>query len=353
MHQPDPKGRVTLRDIAQQLNVSHTTISRALQNDPRISKSMREQVLETVRKMGYRPDPMLSALTHYRWSKTSKPISDALAWINHWSDPRQLRSFREFDLYWTGAHEEAAKCGFRLEEFVVDHNLPATRLEKILLTRNIRGILIPPHGNFPPEWNLFNWENFCVVRFGYSILTPRAHIVTSDQLTDGLLAFENIWKNGYRRIGLVTANSAVTRFAAGYLFGQMKCSPNRRLTPLAIGETNAEENQRRIKAWMRKVKPDAILTDVQNFRESLALAGYEVPRDVGLSTLSVVDGGVDAGIDQNSFQIGRAAVQMLISLISHHEYGIPEVCRELLVEGRWINGKTLPPKSPNGTSQTD
>jgi hypothetical protein len=35
---------------------------------------------------------------------------------------------------------------------------------------------------------------------------------------------------------------------------------------------------------------------------------------------------------------------MLISLINHNERGIPEFCRELLVEGRWKDGATLPSK---------
>jgi LacI family transcriptional regulator len=340
-----PKSRITLRDIARRLKVSHTTVSRALRNDPQISGPLREKIHETVRKMGYVPDPMLAALTHYRWNKTPKPISDELAWINHWPDPKRLRSFHEFDLYWTGAHEEAERCGFRLEEFVINHALTSARLEKILLARGIRGILIPPHGNFPPEWNDFHWNNFCVVRFGYSIPAPRAHIVTSDQLTDGLLAFENIWKHGYRRIGLVTTPAAMTRFPAGYLFGQMKWCPDKQLKPLVIGEVGNPEDQRRLKTWMQKNKPDAILTEIRNLRSMLAQAGYEVPRDVGLSTLSVIDGGADAGIDQNSKEIGRAAVQMLISLINHNEYGLPEVCRELLVEGRWVDGLTLPSKT--------
>jgi IS30 family transposase len=38
------KSRVTLRDVASQLDVSHTTVSRALRDDPQISKAMREQV---------------------------------------------------------------------------------------------------------------------------------------------------------------------------------------------------------------------------------------------------------------------------------------------------------------------
>jgi hypothetical protein len=58
----------------------------------------------------------------------------------------------------------------------------------------------------------------------------------------------------------------------------------------------------------------------------------------------VLDGNADAGIYQNSLEIGRAAVQLLISLIHLNQLGIPEVCREVLIEGRWQDGRTLPPR---------
>jgi len=58
----------------------------------------------------------------------------------------------------------------------------------------------------------------------------------------------------------------------------------------------------------------------------------------------VLDGNASAGIDQNSRETGKAAIQMLISLLNHHERGIPEICRELLIEGRWVPGATLPAK---------
>jgi hypothetical protein len=34
----------------------------------------------------------------------------------------------------------------------------------------------------------------------------------------------------------------------------------------------------------------------------------------------------------------------VISLIHHNDFGIPPVCREMLVEGRWQDGSALPPK---------
>jgi DNA-binding LacI/PurR family transcriptional regulator len=348
--EPDYQNRrITVRDIARQLRISHSTVSRSLRDDRRISEDVRRAVKLKAQEMGYRPDPMLSALAQYRRGNIKAPICAGLAWVNQWPQPKQLRSYKEFDLYWQGAKTEAEQCGFRLEEFIVGKQMTPARLEDVLLARNVQGILIPPHGSFAPQWSDFNWDNFCVVRFGHSVVNPRAHIITSDQLTDGLIAFESIWKQGYRRIGLVSLARTDTRFSAGYLFSQMRLSSRTRIPPLILPENHDEKSRcRMVKSWLGKHKPDSILTDVSQMRATLAKVGYEVPTDVGLAAFSVLDGGADSGIDQNSLEIGKAAVQMLISLINHNERGIPRICRELLIEGRWVNGSTLPPKYFHG-----
>jgi LacI family transcriptional regulator len=342
MSLPDSKARVTLRDIAQRLRVSHTTISRALRQDPRISDSTRQRVRDVALEMRYRPDPMLSALAYYRRGKTQAAVSAELALINHWKKPQDVWTYNEFKLYWTGAFKEAERCGFRLEEFVLDKNLSPARLEGILRARNIRGILLPPRGDMVPDYGDFHWENYCVVRFGHSIPYPHAHLVTSDQLTDGLIAFENIWNSGYRRIGLATSSKMHTRFSAGYYLGQMKWSPEVRLPVLTVTQGNNKEDQQLLKQWLDKNKPDAILTDVREMQSMLQGIGRKVPKDVGLAALSVLDGNADAGIDQHSEEIGKVAIQLLISLINHNECGIPNVCRQVLVEGRWVSGSSLP-----------
>src|SRR6266850_4362787 len=116
------KTRVTLSDVARRLNVSHTTVSRALRNDRQISKSLCQRVQRTAAEMGYRPDAMLSALAHYRRGKMAPLITAEIAWINHWPDPKKLRRVHEFDLYWQGAAAEADRWGHRLEEFCLDEN---------------------------------------------------------------------------------------------------------------------------------------------------------------------------------------------------------------------------------------
>lgn len=113
-----------------------------------------------------------------------------------------------------------------------------------------------------------------------------------------------------------------------------------------MSQDEGGRDSQQLKRWIKANHPDAILTDVRELRKLLTDLGYQVPQAIGLAALSVLDGNADAGIDQQSKEIGKAAVQMLISLINHNERGIPEICRELLIEGRWVNGTTLPPKLP-------
>ena len=303
---------------------------------------MRAKVREISRELGYQPDPMLAALAHYRGHRGERPVQSEVAWINSWSVPRRLRAFREFDLYWRGAADEASREGFRLTEFAFDQGMSAARLATIFKAHNIRGLLIPPCGNAKIDWTGFPWDAFSVVRFGHSVVIPRAHLVTSNQLHNGVLAYRRVREKGYRRIGLVISGQAMTRFAAGYLFAQMKTASDPALPPLQLALAGEAHDRGQLDAWLRDHRPDAILTDRQELPPMLKRLGVRVPDDVGLAAFSVLDGGVDAGIDQNSAEIGRSALRLLTSLILHQERGLPSICRELLIEGRWVDGASLP-----------
>jgi len=336
---------ITLRDIARSLGISHVSVSLALRNAPQISLARRQQIQEKAREMGYRPNPMAAALGQLRFAGKARAVTAELAWISYQEDSQDIRRFKEFDLYWSGASQSAKWFGYNLEEFICNTNFSLARVEKILRARGVHGILIPPHSKLPPNWDSFHWEHFSVVRFGHSILRPRVHVVTSDQITNSLLAFAKIQSKGYKRIGYVSSLTSSTRHKAGVLMAQSNLAPKHQVPPLIfVTGNNNPEDQRKLCLWLKKTKPDAILTDVAAMREMLQSAKYHVPNDIGLAVFSVLDGNADAGIYQNPEEIGKAAMEMLISLINHNHTGIPKICRELLIEGEWVDGTTLPPR---------
>lgn len=52
------KGKVTIYDLAQRLHTTASTVSRALQNNPRISAKTREAVQKLAKELNYIPDPV-------------------------------------------------------------------------------------------------------------------------------------------------------------------------------------------------------------------------------------------------------------------------------------------------------
>jgi LacI family transcriptional regulator len=56
------KRHYTIKDIAEELNLHHTTVSRALRNHPDVKKETRELVLRTARKNNYVPNSFAKSL---------------------------------------------------------------------------------------------------------------------------------------------------------------------------------------------------------------------------------------------------------------------------------------------------
>lgn len=334
-------ARVSIRDIATSLGVSHATVSMALRGDLRISELRRAQVAAAAKRMGYRPDPVLSAFLHYRWHRRRPDIRASLAWLNFWPRPSELRNFHELDAYWRGAEATAERHGYRLEAVCWDGSKPMARLNDILKARNVAGLLVAPTGGYPVADGL-NWDDFHFVRFGYSLKCAAGHVVSSDQLGDALLAFERMRRAGYIRIGFVRSTAAFTRFAAGVTLGQLSLAPAEQVPCIGLPAIGGEQV---LRDWIEAHRPDAIFTDVPDMRARLSRMGLRVPEDIGLGVSSVLDCDADAGINQNSEEIGRVAVQTLISLINDNQRGIPRHPREVLVTGEWVDGASLPVKS--------
>ena len=339
-------ARVSLRDIAQKLGLSHSTVSRALRNRPRVARELREKIVRTAREMGYRPDPMLSALALYRQGKGNIEIGSVIGWINHWPASKELRKYKEFDAYWEGASKSAEKFGYRLDEFVCNEQINAQRLEKILRARSVNGILIPPHPA-STDWSGFRWDQYASVRLGSSCANPGLHLVASDQYSNTILAFQEIKARGYRRIGFLSGRASLRRglFKAGFVTAQSDAKIEDHLqpiSPLILDEKEPAADEKRLMRWMKQYRPDAILTDVAAAQEMLCKASYKVPDDVGLAALSILDGRADAGIYQNPEEIGRVGILLTISLINDGARGISPIFQQILIAGQWVDGSSLP-----------
>lgn len=336
------KIAVTQKDLAEVLNISTASISFALKGSPKISETLRAKIIAKAQEMGYAPNPAARTLAHYRKSSSKAPVHAAIAWLNFWPDPKRLRSFHEYDHYWNGAKKAATSMGYQLEEFRA-HDTPPARLSRILQSRGIKGILLPPH-RLTPEWNDFKWDQFSIIRFGRSLYHPLTHIVTADQVANMLLAFKETQQQGYQRIGFITGPgpSRGALFDAGFLRAQ-QCLPKQQQLPIcSIADLEDTAILTKINQWIKKYKPDAILTDTLKVPDTLTKIGYKVPKDFGLASMSLLDVPVDSGIDQNPAEIGIVAIHTLVGMLSTNAHGLPPTLRETSVLGRWVHGTSLP-----------
>jgi DNA-binding LacI/PurR family transcriptional regulator len=343
---PTP-SRISVREIAKRMGLSHATVSMALRGNTRVSAQTREKVRRYAESIGYRPDPMLGALAHYRQSKTRAAMKAGVAWINAWPDPDQLRKYREFDGYWKGAQSEAEKFGYRMEEFRMGPDCSPGRLHRILQARGIRGILLPPHRDHP-DWEDFPWKEYAVVRMGRSLKSPQTHLVASNQLANAMLAFTAMRERGYDRVAFATGRFELGPyghlFGAGWIAAQEMIKPEERIPSFMFMLYPLEKRATLFRQWLDEFRPEAILTDVPQILEMLNQAGVRIPQDLGVAGTTLLDLDLDSGIDQHAEEIGRTGFLMLNSLINEGARGEPGVMRQLLVQGHWVDGSSLPHK---------
>jgi DNA-binding LacI/PurR family transcriptional regulator len=336
-----PIAHVTMADIARAIGITKSAVSLALKNHPRISQARREEIQAVAKQMGYQPNAAATALAHFKQQSKSTPIQAAIAWINAWPDPRKVHAFHEFERYWQGASKAAEKFGFRLQEFTVNNEMPLGRLKKILLTRNIRGVMIAPTSvDHEIDWTSLGLEDFCVMRIGRRVNPLHVHFVTSAQAADAILAFDKIRERGYERIAFSGSFHRDRLFGAGFQWVQQELPARSRLPPYIFH--SLEPDQRELEAWLKKAKPNAMLVDNLRLPQMIRTAGYRVPEDIALAGTSVLDIPVNAGIDQNAEEIGRVSVLVMISLMNDNAQGLPPIRREILIRGKWVDGSSLP-----------
>lgn len=114
---------INLKQLASMLDLSQTTVSRALNGYPEVSEETRERVMEAARKTGYRPNRAAQRLATGKAASIGliMPVSDGTG-----SDPH-------FSEFLEGLSEEAVLHDFH---FVV---APATRNDEVNALRRLVG----------------------------------------------------------------------------------------------------------------------------------------------------------------------------------------------------------------------
>jgi LacI family transcriptional regulator len=343
-------ARVTLQDVAAECGFHRTTVSMALRGHPAIAVETRRVVMETAARLGYVPDPVLSALMSYRNGRRPPAFHSVIALLNCQQDRTALRRNPVYSQYARGAEERAMALGYKLEEFWLP-NWPEQngRLAKTLRARNIQAVIVAPLLE-PSELSGFPWEDFFAVALGSSLLAPVVPVVTNHQFRTMRRLVTELRDRNYRRIGLhhvVEWDERVGRqWTGAFLAEWVNWPEEEKVPPLMVREGQPADPV----SWVNKYKPDAVITGDLDLVTRLRKVGLRVPEDVGVASEAVTERtSWMSGMNQNDCQVGAAAVDLVAALIHRAERGPPEIPRRVLLDSTWHEGETVRPRAASFT----
>ena len=337
-----------MKVIAAKAGVTQATVSMSLAGHPRISVETRARIQALARKLGYQPNPYISALMRLRRQgrePTHKPtlaLVGAFNTADGWSKHPALTIQQQR----AGAMERAALRGYLPEEFWLHRDgMSNERFSAMLHARGIQGVLISPlaDGAAPPA---LQWEHFATVSLSVPLPSLTVTTVCNDHYFSSLQTVRECHRRGYRRIGLVLRRVHQMRFQgrwqAGTLIAPHLLSEVGLREPLFVDDMDDEVA---IMRWLKREKPDVLISPAgEILLELLKRHGWRVPEDIGVAGLACTRlGHPCSGVFQNGHLIGATAVDTLISLVERNERGLPEQATTLMIEGRWNEGRTLRP----------
>lgn len=331
-----------MQQIADAVGVSRMTVSLAMRNSADVSAALGVRIRAVAKEMGYRPNPLVSALMAQRAVRRSPGAIYPLALINSARNESTIRKTEFYGAMISGIEERCSELGFHAEMFPLqsDSEVSSDRLHRILRARGIRGAIVLPVQSDCPILD-FPWEHYSSSTLGHALHHPSLNRAASDQYMNAWTALEALETLGYRRPGLLLGQDVNVRtnylYVAAFLAFQRYRPKIASIPPCHHSFATQSES---IAAWLKRHRPDVLLS-VGDLRTEIANLGYAVPDDISFINLNLTESQQEiSGIDPQMRLVGRASVDLVVALMHRNESGPPQHPRTTLVAGRWNVGTT-------------
>ena len=323
----------SLVKVAREAGVALSTASLALRGSPLVKAATAARVKAVAEKLGYRADLRVGSLmARIRRAKGTQDRERlAFAWV---SVTRADTHNHEFcRVSFAGAKRRAEELGCALEEFWLhEDGMTAGRLEKILVTRGITGVVFsaPMHDmEVEVDWN---WPRFAAAVIGNSEFHPALHRAGHYHYRSMWMAMERLKAHGCLRPAAVLHEPHHRRIHGVHQAAFLANHPLPKQA-LAMARFGLPENKEEMRAWVTKVKADALIFVVRPEPEVLAWL-QTVPELKWVVTLAS-PGGRLPGIDMREDLVAASAVDLVVAQLHRNERGVPAHPTTLLLEGEW------------------
>ncbi|MCW0484326.1 LacI family DNA-binding transcriptional regulator [Gaoshiqia sediminis] len=310
----DEKASVTIHDIARELKISASTVSRALNDNPRISQATKDKIKSLALKMGYQPNIIASNLRNQK----TNTIGIVVPLIN--------RHF--FSSFISGVEDVAFASGYNV--IISQSNDLLEKEKKIvqsLFSNRVDGLIasLSMQTNEFDHFQLFTNKNIPLVFFDRVVPELEAHKIVVDDFAVGFKATQHLIDQGYRRIAHLAGPTVLNTYhdrMEGYKEALRKNNLTVEDELIIFNRLTRMDGQEAIKQLLALPHPpDAVFcgndTSALSMMVYMKKIGIRIPEDFGLIGFSnepfseVVTPSIST-LQQPAFEMGLKAAELLI-----------------------------------------
>jgi len=333
--------KITIKDIARMAKVSHTTVSRALNDKSRIKDGTKERILSIARELNYRPNFIARSLVMKR-TKTLGLVITTIA------NPFYTELSQ-------GIETTAIRLGYNIILCSTNYDLATEKqYTDMLRSKGVDGIIFTSAHMGDPNIIGLAEEGFPMVlvnrRTYHPMVREKIDYVGVDNIRGGFLAVEHLIKLGHSRIGVIGGSS---ESSVGFerLEGGKKALAARGLE--AIGDYFLEgdflkgSGYEGGKKFLKMNEPPTAIFATNDYMalgtyQAIVEEGMKIPEDMALVGFNDIEFTSMKGIElttigQKKYEMGAMAVKTLVERIEGRKTGYS---KEIILEPELIIRKT-------------
>jgi LacI family transcriptional regulator len=310
----------TIRDVAKRLNLSITTVSRALDGYGDVAEGTRKLVVRTAQEMGYTPNRAARQLRRKR--------TDTLGYILPARAPQFADPF--FSEFIAGLGDEAALNNY---DMLVSTALPDSEVERQLYQRWVQGRKVD--GMVMNRMRVHDWRVQYLSERGIPFVTLENSLdgvdmpfIEVDVQAGYQALIEHLVEKGFRRIAYIGAGpelkiqlDRLSGYQAGLIHAGLAPNPS-----LVIeGDLTRQSGYQAARKLLDMKPPPNAITCVNDLTAIGVLhAAHELKLEVGRELAVAGFDGIEESqhtqpplttLDQPVYEIARRLVQMIIATI--------------------------------------
>lgn len=332
----------SLRVLAAELNLSHATVSEALRGSSRVKESTRLRVVAAAERLGYRRNPLASALMTAMRRSRNGTFRGTLALFDPETATSRPRAFERYHAeLLEGASRRAGELGFRIDRVTVKQGgFALDKISSILHARGIRGLFILP-ACAPLDLSGMDWSALVAIRADCANDTPHVHAVHPDHARALAMALDNLRTLGYIRPGLLLDKligpHQIHAWAAAFQSYFLRSDPlgsTKPPSPLITPSLDAD----RLDAWLTAADLDVVVAYDVAALDVLRTIRPDTSLSPAFCCLNMPSGSppLCAGLDLQARSIGRRAIELLIDQVLRNEGDTIDPPVTSLISSVWL-----------------